>query len=119
MVRILVADDSEMVRDGLISCLGVHPGFEIVGIASNGLEAIEKVGNLRPDVVIMDVQMPFMDGIEATRRIKESLVPVHVIMLSVFSDYMEASRLVGADEFLSKDCGPDELIAKVEEVLHA
>ena len=73
MIRVLIADDSPAIRDGLSSLIGAQSDFFVVGTAGDGLEAVEMAKDLRPDVVIMDAQMPRMDGIEATREIKRDL----------------------------------------------
>ena len=70
MIRVLIADDSAAVREGLIAYLGAYPQFEVVGAAEDGLEAIGEAERLTPDIIIMDAQMPGVDGVEATRRIK-------------------------------------------------
>ena len=117
MIRVLIADDSIAVREGLISLLGAHPQFEVVGGAGDGLEAIQKSHQLTPDLVIMDAQMPRLDGIEATRRIKRAFPMVGVLFFSVFSDHVEAGLAAGADGYLPKDCEPDQLIAKASEIV--
>ena len=117
MIRVLIADDSIAVREGLISLLGAHPEFEVVGGAGDGLEAIQKTHQLTPDLVIMDAQMPRLDGIEATRRIKRADPMVGVLFFSVFADYVEAGLAAGSDGYLLKDCEPDQLIAKASEIV--
>ncbi len=117
MIRVLIADDSAAVREGLISLLDTHPQFEVVGGAGDGLEAIQKSHQLTPDLVIMDAQMPRLDGIEATRRIKRALPMVGILFFSVFTDYIEAGLAAGADGYLSKDCELDQLIAKASEIV--
>ena len=117
MIRVLVADDSIAVREGLMSLLGAHPEFEIVGAAGDGLEAIRMTHRLAPDLVVMDAQMPRLDGIEATRRIKRAFPMVGVLFFSVFADYVEAGLAAGADGYLTKDCEPDQLVAKASEIV--
>ena len=117
MIRVLVADDSIAVREGLISLLGAHPDFEIVGAAGDGLEAVRITSQLTPDLVIMDAQMPCLDGIEATSRIKRAFPMVGVLFFSVFADHVEAGLAAGADGYLSKDCEPDQLFAKASEIV--
>ena len=94
----------------------MQPNIEVVGTASNGLEAVEKAQELLPDVVIMDGQMPHMDGVEATRRIKQSTPTVGILFLSVFTDYLEASIDAGADDYLAKDAELEELLSKVTDI---
>ncbi len=111
MIRILIVDDSAAMRDALSSLLNAAKGFEVVGFAGDGLEAVQRAGELLPDVVLMDAQMPIMDGVEATRHIKLNLPGVGVLSLSVFTDCLEASIAAGAEGYLMKDCEPDELFS--------
>ena len=113
MIRILIADDSTAILDGLSSLLSPHPDFEVIGTARDGLEAMEKTSQLIPDVIIMDARMPNMDGIEATRHIKRAFPEVGIVFLSVFADCLEASIAAGADVYLRKDCGPEQLFSEV------
>jgi two-component system NarL family response regulator len=117
MTTIMIADDSQVMREGLSTLLGTHPGFEVVGTANDGAEAIERAKALVPDVIIMDVQMPKVDGLEATRTIKQLMPSIHIVVLSVFSDYLEDCIAAGADCFMTKDCDPDDLIAQVLEII--
>ena len=116
MVRVLIADNSVAVRDGLASLLNQTSGFRVVGLAGDGLEAVQKAGELLPDVVIMDAQMPNMDGVEATRRIKRELPTVGVLFFSVFADYLESSVAAGSDGYLNKDCSPSELFDEIRRI---
>ncbi len=116
MSRVLIADDSSAIRDGLSSLLSQQGDFEVVGLAWDGLEAVRMASELLPDVVLMDVQMPNMDGVEATRRIKQILAGVGVLSISVFTDRLEASIAAGADGHLMKDCGIQELLAELRRV---
>ncbi len=114
MIRVLIADDSPAIRDGLSSLLSQQSDFEVVGLAQDGLEAVQKASELLPDVVLMDAQMPNMDGVEATKHIKQILAGVGVLSFSVFSDCLEASIAAGADGHLMKDCGIQELLAELK-----
>ncbi len=116
MIRVLIADDSAAMRDGLSSLLNQQGNFDVVGMAVDGLEAVQKASELLPDVVLMDVQMPNMDGVEATRLIKQTLAGVGVLSISVFTDCLEASIAAGADGHLMKDCGIQELLAELGRV---
>ena len=116
IIRVLIADDSVAMRDGLASILNQTSGFHVVGFAGDGLEAVEKAGKLLPDVVIMDAQMPNMDGVEATRRIKRELPTVGILFFSVFADYLEASAAAGSDGYLNKDCSPSELFTEIRRI---
>ena len=116
MIRILIADDSAAMRDALSSLLSDAKGFEVVGFAGDGLEAVERAGELLPDVVLMDAQMPNMDGAEATRHIKRTLPAVGVLSLSVFADCLEASIAAGAEGYMMKDCEPEELFSELRRI---
>ena len=116
MIRVLIADDSNALRDSLAGLLNQASGFQVVGLAGDGLEAVEKAGELLPDVVIMDAQMPRLDGVEATRRIKRDLPGVGVLLFSVFADHLEASIAAGGDGYLNKDCTPLELFNEIRRI---
>jgi len=120
-IRVLVVDDQEMFRVGLVAILGAHDGIEVVGEATDGDVAIRRVDELRPDVVLMDVRMPTLDGIEATRRIladERFDPPPRVVVLTTFDadDYILSALRAGASGFLLKDAAPDELVAAVRTV---
>ena len=116
MIRVLIADDSATMRDGLSSLLSQQGDFEVVGLARDGLEALEKARELRPDLVIMDSQMPNMDGVEATRHIKQTLPGIGILFFSVFADCLEAGITAGADGYLMKDCEPEELFSELRRI---
>ena len=110
-IRILIADDHGIVRQGLRMYLQFDPELEIVGEASNGKEALEQAGKLHPDIVLMDILMPVMDGLEATTAIRKAMPETEVIALtSVLDDHIihQAIR-AGAIGYLLKDTGSDEL----------
>jgi DNA-binding NarL/FixJ family response regulator len=110
---VVLADDQTMVRAGLRTILDVQDGIEVVGEAADGFQAVEEVSRLHPDVVVMDVRMPRMDGIESTRRLRElGLVPpARVVILTTFDldEYVYAALRAGADGFLLKDAPPETL----------
>ena len=116
IIRILIADDSVAIRDSLSSLLNSKSGFQVVGLANDGLEAVETARKLLPDVVIMDAQMPNMDGVEATRRIKQTTPGVGILLFSVFTDYTERGMAAGADGYLMKDCELEELFAELKRI---
>lgn len=108
-VEILICDDHPVVRDGLRTQFRTQPDFELVGEASNGKEAVDKTLRLRPDVVLMDLRMPEMDGHEALRRIKASAPEVRVLVLTTFQEDALPAVRSGADGFLLKDVEEAEL----------
>jgi DNA-binding NarL/FixJ family response regulator len=109
-VRILLADDHRILREGLRRSLEGH-GVEVVGEAADGDEAVELADELRPDVVLMDVSMPVLDGVEATRRIRQRFSEVRVVMLTMHADELTMAKAIraGADGYLVKDCSTDEI----------
>ena len=113
---VLIVDDSAAVRDGLRSILRANPAIEVLGEAADGLAAIASVEELQPDVVLMDAQMPQMDGMEATRRIKARWPDIKVLLLTVHTEFIEAAVAAGADAYLLKDSGREELRQVVREL---
>jgi DNA-binding NarL/FixJ family response regulator len=113
-LRVVVADDQHLVRTGFRMILDTEDGIEVVGEAADGVEAVEVCRRLAPDVVLMDVRMPRMDGIEATRRLAGPDVahPLRVLILTTFDldDYVYAALRNGASGFLLKDTPPEELV---------
>ncbi len=118
-IRLLIADDNALVRSGLRSMLQREPGIEIVGEARNGREAVELCRSLRPDLVLMDVRMPEMDGLEATRAIKRELPETGVLMVTMHEnrDYMLEATKAGAAGYVLKDAPRNELLSAVRRVL--
>jgi DNA-binding NarL/FixJ family response regulator len=117
-IRVLVVDDQEIVRAGFSALLDGQPDLEVVGQASNGAEAVELAGQLVPDVILMDVRMPVLDGLAATREILAGVAPgetPRVIMLTTFDldEYVYDALRAGASGFLLKHSSPDELAAAV------
>ncbi len=117
-IRVLIVDDIPETRDHLTKLLGFEPDINVVGAASSGLEAIELATSLRPDVVLMDINMPDMDGIAATERLSRQVPSAAVVMMSVQgeADYLRRSMLAGAREFLVKPFSSDELSASIRQV---
>jgi len=118
MIKILLADDHALVRQGFRMILEAQPDMEIVGQASNGREAVELGEKLHPDVVVMDVAMPELNGIEATRRLAASTPRTRVLALSMHKDSMYVREILraGARGYLLKDSGDADLIAAVRAV---
>ena len=117
MTRVLIADDQELVRAGFRLILERN-GFDVVGEAATGAEAVELAKALRPDVVLMDVRMPELDGIEATRRLLAAGVPARVLVLTTFDldEYVYEAVKAGASAFLLKDTAPADLVHAVRVV---
>ncbi|MFJ6754833.1 response regulator [Streptomyces sp. NPDC091273] len=121
MIRVLLADDQLLVRAGFRALLDAQPDIEVVGEAADGAEAVRLVRELRPDVVLMDIRMPVLDGLEATRRITEDgqSAAVKVVMLTTFEldEYVFEAIRSGASGFLVKDTEPEELVRAVRAVV--
>jgi DNA-binding NarL/FixJ family response regulator len=117
-IRVLVADDQSMVRAGFRMLLGGEPDFEVVAEASNGLEAIEKAARFDPTVILMDIRMPELDGLEATRRILATDGAARVLILTTFDldEYVYEALSAGASGFVLKDDPPEQLIAAIRTV---
>lgn len=117
-IKILIVDDHPVVREGIASMLKKQPDFKIVGEACNGLEAVEKARELFPDVVLMDLRMPELDGVEAIKRIKEEKPEVKFIILTTYSDdeYIFKGIAAGARAYLLKDAPRDELFKAIRAV---
>jgi DNA-binding NarL/FixJ family response regulator len=108
-VRILIADDQRPARQGLKALLSLFPDVEVVGEAGDGQGALDLARRYHPDVVLLDVQMPRMDGLEAARRIKDQWPQARVVVLTMHASYREEALAAGADVFLVKGCAPEEL----------
>ena len=119
-IRLLLVDDHQIVRAGLRMLFAAEPDMEIVGEVNGGEEALEAVRNLAPDVVIMDVAMPGMNGIEATRLIKENMPDVAVLALTMHEDeqYFFEMLNAGASGYIPKRAAPDDLVAAIRVVAH-
>jgi len=117
-IRILLADDHAVVRQGFKMILGAEPDMEIVGEAGNGREAVERAEQLRPDIVVMDVAMPELNGIEATRRLAAAMPHTRVIALSMHKDsvYVREILRAGARGYLLKDSGAADLVSAIRAV---
>ncbi|MFC6286770.1 response regulator [Nocardioides sp. GCM10027113] len=121
-IRVLVADDQDLVRTGLRLILGTLDGIEVVGEAADGREAVRLARELRPDVCLMDIRMPVLDGVEATRLLAGPDVPepVAVVVITTFDldEYVHGALQAGASGFLLKDAGPDLLGEAIRAAAH-
>ena len=118
MIRVLVADDQALVRGGFRLILDLQEDIEVVGEVSDGREAVEQARALQPDVVLMDIRMPGLDGLEATRRLLTDPDPPHILMLTTFDldQYVYDAMRMGASGFLLKDVRPEQLADAVRVV---
>ncbi|MFF1253782.1 response regulator [Pseudarthrobacter sp. NPDC058329] len=120
MIRVVIVDDQEMIRLGLRGILKTRNYFAVVGEAADGLQAVAVISSTRPDVVLMDIRMPGVDGVEAVRRIRANhqLDAVKILVLTTFEDDQNVIRAIkaGAQGFLGKNLGPTDLIKAVEAI---
>jgi DNA-binding NarL/FixJ family response regulator len=116
-IRVVVADDQDLVRAGLVMILGVRPEIEVVGEAADGLAALDLATRLRPDVLLVDIRMPGLDGVEVTRRLAGPDVaePIAVVVITTFDldEYVLGALRAGARGFLLKDAGPELLVQAI------
>jgi len=118
-MRVLIADDQRVVREGLAVIVGGFPAAEVVGLAADGVEALELVDALAPDIVLMDLRMPRMDGVDATRAVREAHPSIPVVVLTTFADddSIVAALSAGAAGYLTKDAGRDDIRRGLEAAL--
>lgn len=118
MIRLLIVDDQSIVREGLKSLLQAQPDLEVVGMAEQGQIAVEQAIALRPDVVLMDIRMPIMDGVAATEAIQAQAPAIKILVLTTFDDDESVSRAIraGAKGYLLKDTPSDELAEAIRAV---
>ncbi|MER1959188.1 MAG: response regulator transcription factor [Solibacillus sp.] len=119
MIRVLIADDHHVVRRGLLFFLKTQKDIEVVGEAKNGIEAVELVEKFNPDIVLMDLVMPEMDGITATKKIKQKWPDIKVLMLTSFSDkdHVLPAMQAGASGYQLKDIEPDDLVESIRQIM--
>ncbi|MFG3227803.1 response regulator [Kitasatospora sp. NPDC048194] len=118
VTRVLVADDQTVVREGIVMLLGLLPGIEVVGAAADGEEAVTLVERHHPDVVLMDLRMPRVDGVEATRRIRAAHPETEVVVLTTYADddSLFPALQAGARGYLTKDAGGEEIARAIADV---
>ncbi|MEM7801860.1 MAG: response regulator transcription factor [Chloroflexota bacterium] len=116
LVRVLLADDQQLIRDGIASLLRLQPGIEIVGDVENGKMAIEQAETLKPDLILMDIRMPMMDGIEATAKISQAHPQIKILMLTTFddADYIIRALRAGACGYLLKNLPAADLAQAIK-----
>ena len=119
MIKVLIADDHHVVRRGLLFFLKTQKDIQVIGEAKNGKEAIVLTAELQPDIVLMDLMMPVMDGIQATKHIKDSFPQVEVLILTSFSDrdHVIPAIEAGAAGYQLKDIEPDELVTCIRQIM--
>jgi DNA-binding NarL/FixJ family response regulator len=118
MIEVLLADDHEVVREGTRRFIDRTPGMKVVGEVANGIDAVEMAGQLWPDIVVMDVRMPGLNGLEATRRIKSEQPEIHVLILSAYEDDQYVFPLLdaGADGYLLKTTSGADVVSAIQTV---
>lgn len=118
-IRIFIADDHTILRDGLASVIESETNYQVVGQASNGLEAVERIKELLPDVAIVDINMPLLNGIETTKEIRKFNKDIKIIVLTMFNDgdYIKDAIAAGANGYMLKMSDMDELFLAIETVL--
>lgn len=119
MIRIVIADDQRLLRDGLETMINLSEGMEVVGLAETGKKALELVETLRPDLVLMDIQMPEMDGIESTRKIRALCPDTKVLILTTYpeDEYIIEALAGGASGFLLKDLPGNKIIDAIRDTI--
>ena len=119
-IRILIVEDQRIVREGLTALLEDEAEVEIAGEAADGQQAVDLFGQIQPDVVLMDLQMPLVDGAEATRRIREQAPEAHILILTTYAtdEFIFKALRAGAQGYVLKDASADELLAAIRAVYH-
>ena len=118
MIRLMLVDDQTLIRQGLASLLSLEEDFQIIGHAGHGQEAVSLAESLRPDIVLMDIRMPIMDGVDATKSIKEKHPDIKVLVLTTFDEdeYIVKAMQAGASGYLLKDAPTEQLAAAIRSV---
>jgi DNA-binding NarL/FixJ family response regulator len=117
-IKVLIADDQKIVREGLVSLISLLPGITVVGAATDGDDAVRQALELEPDVVLMDLNMPRCNGVEATERLRRLRPEARVVVLTTYSDdsWVFSALQAGARGFLTKDAGADEILRAITDV---
>ena len=120
MIKILIADDQELIRDSLKIVLDMNKDMQVVGVAENGREVIEQLTKTLPDIILMDIRMPELDGVQCTKAVKEKYPAVKIIILTTFDDdeYVFYALKYGASGYLLKGCSVQELTAAIQTVMN-
>lgn len=118
MIKVMIVDDQGLIRDGLKMILSLSDEIEVVGEAVNGQEALDILSSMKPDIILMDIRMPIMNGVEATKIIKEKFPEVKILILTTFNEdeYIFEGLKNGADGYILKDVKSDEIIKAIKEV---
>lgn len=120
MIRIIIADDQAMFRDGLQTILELQDDMEVVGVAEDGQQACELTKKLKPDLILMDIKMPGMNGIESTKWIKENVPETNVLILTTFAEekYIIDGLVGGATGYLVKDLSAEKIVSSIRDAVH-
>jgi two-component system response regulator NreC len=120
MINVVLADDSQAVRKGLKALIGSDPDFTVVGEAENGIQAVEVVSNLRPDVLVLDLMMPGLNGLEVIRCLVRDCPQTRIVVLSLHADeaYVSEALRCGAKAYILKESPPEELLKAIHCILH-
>lgn len=120
MIKILIADDQELIRDSLKIVLDMNQDMEVVGVAEDGRKVLEQVNKVMPDIILMDIRMPELDGVQCTKTVKEKFPDVKIIILTTFDDdeYVFYALKYGASGYLLKGCSVQELTAAIHTVMN-
>jgi YesN/AraC family two-component response regulator len=112
-LRLMIVDDNPHARKALSAFISTQDWLEVITEASNGDDAVRKIRDQRPDMILMDIQMPVMDGLKATQIIKEHWPRIKVVILTIYADYRLQAKQVGADAFLVKGCSMEEMTSTI------
>ena len=112
-LRLMIVDDNPHARKALSAFISTQDWLKVISEASNGDDAVRKIRDQRPDMILMDIQMPVMDGLKATQIIKEHWPRIKVVILTIYADYRLQAKQVGADAFLVKGCSMEEMTSTI------